>query len=82
MKPNLSCLVSSVFAVFVFAAPVVAPAAAHLHRGMGQLALVGGLQCGQRGDAAEDHSVQRTHCFSHHKGVAAQRRPEAGTVFL
>lgn len=79
MKPNLSCLVSSVFAVFVFPARAVAPAAAHLHRGMGELALVRGLQRGQRGDAAKDHSVQRTHCFSHHKGVAAQWRPKAGT---
>lgn len=60
--------VFSVFALFVFVFParVVAPAAPHLHRGLGELALVRGLQRGQRGDAAEDHPVQRTHRFSHH----------------
>lgn len=55
-------------------------AAAHLYRGVGELALVGGLQRGQRGDAAEDHSVQRSHRLSHHQGGAAQWCPETGTV--
>lgn len=54
-------------------------AATHLHRGVGELALVRGLQRGQRRDFTEDHSVQRTHCLSHHQGGAAQRCPEAGT---
>lgn len=55
-------------------------AAAHLHRGMGELALVGGLQRGQCGDSAEDNSVQRTHGLAHHQGGAAQWCPETGTV--
>ena len=55
-------------------------AAAHLYWGMGELALVRGLQRGQRRDSAEDHSVQRTHCLTHHQGCAAQWCPETGTV--
>lgn len=77
-------LMSSVFCVFYclscFPRPSSTPpaAAAHLHWGLGQLALVGGLQRGQRGDSAEDHPVQRPHRLAHHQGGAAQRRPEAG----
>lgn len=74
--------VYSVFGVFVcvFMCPALPQpaAAAHLHRGMGKLALVRGLQRGQRGDAAEDHSIQRTHRLSHHQGCAAQWCPETG----
>lgn len=57
-------------------------AAAHLYRGVGELALVGGLQRGQRGDVAEDHSIQRSHRLSHHQGGAAQWCPETGTAFF
>lgn len=74
--------VYSVFGVFVcvFMCPALSQpaAAAHLHRGMGKLALVRGLQCGQRGDTAEDHSIQRTHCLSHHQGCASQWCPKTG----
>lgn len=56
-------------------------AAAHLHRRLGELAVVRRLQCGQRRDAAEDHRVQRTHRLAHHQGGAAQRGPETGTFF-
>ncbi len=68
--------------VSVYVCPTLShlAAAAHLHRGMGELALVRGLQRGQRRDSAEDHPVQRTHCLTHHQGGAAQRSPEAGTV--
>lgn len=67
--------------VFVCVCPALSrpAAAAHLHRGMGELALVRGLQRGQRRDSAEDHSIQRTHCITHHQGGAAQRCPETGT---
>lgn len=65
----------------LFAYPDVTPpvAAAHLHRGVGELALVGALQCGQRGNAAENHSVQRAHSLTHHQGASAQWSPETGT---